>query len=115
MLRSDRDRVLSQGPQAVFEHYRRQLPTLATLLEGSKILKAYYPNHNPYGVRKNFRRFARQVTGDGWLLIGDAAFFLDPLRSLNPSRWQDCIKTCLPKTLTRITMIYSLLALSIFS
>ena len=81
VLRSDRERVWSQGPQAVFEHYRRQLPTLATLLEGSNILKAYYPNHNPYGVRKNFRRFARQVTGDGWLLIGDAAFFVDPLRS----------------------------------
>ena len=81
VLRSDRDRVLSQGPQAVFEHYRRQLPTLATLLEGSKILQAHYPNHNPYGVRKNFRRFAQQVTGDGWLLIGDAAFFVDPLRS----------------------------------
>ena len=81
VLRSDRDRVLSQGPQAAFEHYKRQLPTLATLLDGAEILEAHYPNHNPYAVRKNFRRFAQQVTGDGWLLIGDAAFFVDPLRS----------------------------------
>ena len=54
---------------------------MATLLDGAEILSAHYPHHNPYAVRKNFRRFAQQVTGDGWLLIGDAAFFVDPLRS----------------------------------
>jgi len=81
VLRSDRDRVLSQGPHAVFEHYKRKLPTLATLLDGAEILKDCYPNHTPYAMRKNFRRFAQQVTGEGWLLLGDAAFFIDPLRS----------------------------------
>ncbi len=81
VLRSDRDRVLSQGSQAAFEHYKCKLPTLTMLLDGAEILKDHYPNHNPYAVRKNFRRYARQITGDGWLLIGDAAFFVDPLRS----------------------------------
>ncbi|MCG8367285.1 MAG: NAD(P)/FAD-dependent oxidoreductase [Pseudanabaenales cyanobacterium] len=81
VLRSDRDQVLAQGPQAAFEHYKRKIPALTTLLDGAEILKDHYPNHNPYAVRKNFRRFAQQITGDGWLLIGDAAFFIDPLRS----------------------------------
>ena len=81
VLRSDRDQVLSQGSQAAFDHYKCQLPTLAKMLDGAEILEDHYPNHNPYAVRKNFRRFAQKVTGDGWLLIGDAAFFIDPLRS----------------------------------
>ncbi|NJN22158.1 MAG: NAD(P)/FAD-dependent oxidoreductase [Leptolyngbya sp. RL_3_1] len=81
VLRSDRDQVLNQGPEAAFDHYKRKIPALATLLEGAEILDDHYPNHSPYAVRKNFRRFAQQVTGDGWMLIGDAAFFIDPLRS----------------------------------
>ncbi len=81
VLRSDRDRMMSQGAQAVFDHYKRTLPTLATMLDGAEILSDHYPNHHPYAVRKNVRRSARQITGDGWLLIGDAAFFIDPLRS----------------------------------
>ncbi|MBP0018915.1 MAG: NAD(P)/FAD-dependent oxidoreductase [Cyanobacteria bacterium SBLK] len=81
VLRSDRDRVSPQGPQATFEHYQRKLPVFAKLLEGAEILENHYPNHHPYAIRKNIRRFAREVAGDGWLSIGDAAFFIDPLRS----------------------------------
>jgi len=81
VLRGDRDRILPQGSQATFDHYKRQLPILAKLLDGAEILEDHYPHHEPYAMRKNFRRFAQHVTGDGWLLIGDAAFFIDPLRS----------------------------------
>ncbi|MEM9218073.1 MAG: tryptophan 7-halogenase [Cyanobacteria bacterium P01_F01_bin.150] len=81
VLRSDRDRALSNGPQATFEHYKRKYPTFARLLEGAELLHNHYPGHSPYSVRTNIRRFAKEVTGDGWLLIGDAAFFIDPLRS----------------------------------
>jgi hypothetical protein len=31
--------------------------------------------------RANYRGHASQVAGDGWLLVGDAAFFVDPLIS----------------------------------
>lgn len=81
VLRSDRDRALPAGPAATFEHYKQTYPSIAKLLEGAEILTDYYPNHDPYAVRRNFRRHAQNVTGDGWLLIGDAAFFIDPLRS----------------------------------
>ncbi len=81
VLRNDRDRVWNQGPENIFKHYQTKIPTVAKLLDGAEILKDHYPRHTPYAMRKNVRRRAKQVTGDGWLLIGDAAFFVDPLRS----------------------------------
>ena len=81
VLRNDRDQVWNQGPENIFNHYQTKIPTIAKLLDGAEILKDHYPHHTPYAMRKNVRRHAKQVTGDGWLLIGDSAFFVDPLRS----------------------------------
>ena len=80
-LRSDRDQVLERGPQAAFDHYAQAVPMIGKILEGATPLRDHYPAHNPFSVRKRYRRHAREVAGDGWVLIGDAAFFIDPLRS----------------------------------
>ncbi len=81
-LRNDRDNVIREkGSAATFEKYLEKIPTFKQLLEGAELLNGYYPNHKPYAKRLNYRRRAKQFAGDGWLAVGDAAFFVDPLRS----------------------------------
>ncbi|MBE7380351.1 MAG: NAD(P)/FAD-dependent oxidoreductase [Leptolyngbya sp. SIO1E4] len=81
VLRDDRDHVFkNQGPKAVFDHYARKYPAIAQLLAGATLVDDCYGKHD-YLSRANVRSHARQVSGDGWLIIGDAAFFVDPLIS----------------------------------
>lgn len=81
VLRDDRDSVFrEQGPKAVFEHYSKQYPAIAQLLEGATLVDDYYGHHD-YLCRADVRSHSRQVSGDGWMIIGDAAFFVDPLIS----------------------------------
>lgn len=81
-LRSDRDDVISkEGAKATFEKYLKKVPAFGKLMEGAELLSQHYKNHKPYGVRVNFRRHSAKIAGDGWLSVGDAAFFVDPLRS----------------------------------
>ena len=81
VLRKDRDRLLKRGGKAVFEYYQQKVPIIAQILEGAEILSDYYENHSPYGIRQQIRHHSQQIAGDGWLLLGDAAFFVDPLIS----------------------------------
>ncbi|MGP1371191.1 MAG: NAD(P)/FAD-dependent oxidoreductase [Almyronema sp.] len=81
VLREDRDRVFhTQGPKAVFAHYAAKYPAIAQLLADATLASDYYGQHD-YLSRANVRTHSRQVSGDGWLIIGDAAFFVDPLIS----------------------------------
>jgi len=80
-LRSDRDRWLKEDPWEAFQHYAKKYPTIGKLLEGGQRLENYYGVGQTHMSRLNIRSYARQVAGDGWLLIGDAAFFVDPLIS----------------------------------
>ena len=81
VLREDRDKFLKQGGKAVFEYYQQKVPIIAQILEGAEILRDYYENHSSYGIRRQIRHHSQQIVGDGWLLLGDAAFFVDPLIS----------------------------------
>ncbi len=81
VLRRDRDRALKQGPQAAFDHYVNKYPAIRQVLDGAELLDKHYGNRQPLQTRANVRGHARQVTGDGWMIIGDAAFFVDPLIS----------------------------------
>lgn len=81
VLRQDRDSHLRDDPRAAFETYRHKYPAIDKVLEGAELLSGYYEPGSPFSSRSGFRRHARQVTGNGWLLIGDAAFFVDPLIS----------------------------------
>ncbi|MFP6766343.1 MAG: hypothetical protein VB858_22120, partial [Planctomycetaceae bacterium] len=81
VLRQDRDTHLRDDPRAAFETYRHRYPAIDQLLAGSELLTGYYESDTTFSSRSGFRRHARQVSGDGWLLIGDAAFFVDPLIS----------------------------------
>jgi flavin-dependent dehydrogenase len=81
VVRDDRDEAFDLGTEQTFWHYIERLPLLRTMLKGAELLNGYYKHHNPFTARRRFRRHAVEPVGDGWLLIGDAAFFVDPLIS----------------------------------
>jgi flavin-dependent dehydrogenase/AcrR family transcriptional regulator len=80
-LRSDRDPRIAEDPRGAFEHYARRYPAIRQLLAGATNLEDHYGASTSFMSRLNYRGHARQVAGDGWLLVGDAAFFVDPLIS----------------------------------
>jgi flavin-dependent dehydrogenase/AcrR family transcriptional regulator len=83
LVRSDRDDLgLATDPAAAFSAARRRWPCFDQLLEGATMVDdPTGDGRGPYGSRKNMRGHARRVAGDGWLAVGDAAFFVDPLIS----------------------------------
>ncbi|TVQ93724.1 MAG: TetR family transcriptional regulator [Deltaproteobacteria bacterium] len=75
VLRSDRDDLgFADDPAAAFAEMRRRWPALDALLDGARLV-------DTLTNRRNMRGFARRAGGDGWLAVGDAAFFVDPLIS----------------------------------
>ncbi len=81
VVRSDRDDLGVTGdPEAAFAEARKRLPVLDSLLDGARLVPDLGPQ-GPWMQRKNVRGHAREVVGDGWLAVGDAAFFVDPLIS----------------------------------
>lgn len=81
VARGDRDVYgVSKDPAEAFAKVRRAIPSLKTLLQGATLVDDLTAK-GPFGSRKNIRGHARRVTGDGWLAVGDAAFFVDPLIS----------------------------------
>ncbi|GAB4376433.1 MAG: hypothetical protein Kow00121_23540 [Elainellaceae cyanobacterium] len=83
VLRDDRDTIYKQqGPQAVFKYYSQKYPAIAQLLDGAELIAGHYTeNQHGYMTRANIRSQAQQMSGDGYLIVGDAAFFVDPLIS----------------------------------
>ena len=81
VLRQDRDAKFAVGRKVAFDHYAQQYPAIAELLEGAELVSDLYGTQQSLRARANIRGFAEQATGDGWLSIGEAAFFVDPLIS----------------------------------
>jgi flavin-dependent dehydrogenase/AcrR family transcriptional regulator len=81
VVRSDRDTFMKDDPEGAFARYADRYPTISQLLLGSRLLENYYGEGQTFMSRQAFRGHSREVAGDGWLLIGDAAFFVDPLIS----------------------------------
>ena len=81
VLRQDRDPKFAEGRKVAFDHYAQQYPAIAQLLEGAELVSDLYGTQQPLRARANIRGYAEQVVGDGWLSIGEAAFFVDPLIS----------------------------------
>ncbi|MBX2800825.1 MAG: tryptophan 7-halogenase [Myxococcales bacterium] len=79
VVRSDRDDLgLSADPAEAFAAARRRYGALDAALAGATPVDM---GAGPFDHRKHMRGHARRVTGDGWLAVGDAAFFVDPLIS----------------------------------
>ena len=81
VLRQDRDDKFAQGRKVAFDHYAQQYPAIAELLDGAELVSDLYGTQQSLRARANIRGYAEQAVGDGWLSIGEAAFFVDPLIS----------------------------------
>lgn len=62
------------SPQDIFEEELELCPALQPLLQNSK-------QSIPIQVLRDFSYRARKVAGDGWVLVGDAFGFIDPIYS----------------------------------
>jgi flavin-dependent dehydrogenase len=69
-----RERRVLGGPEALFAAAVAEAPSLGRMLEGSKFLFA--PR-----ATADFSFRVRTVRGEGWISLGDAAGFIDPLFS----------------------------------
>ncbi|WP_036480199.1 NAD(P)/FAD-dependent oxidoreductase [Myxosarcina sp. GI1] len=81
VLRDDRDNMFGKGRQATLEHYAAKYPAIQEMLEGAELVSDLYGTQQPLRTRANIRGYAKEITGNGWLSIGEAAFFVDPLIS----------------------------------
>ncbi len=81
VLRQDRDTKFAQGRQVAFDYYAQKYPAIAQTLEGAELISDLYGTQQSLRARANIRGYAEQIVGDGWLSIGEAAFFVDPLIS----------------------------------
>lgn len=81
VLRQDRDDKFARGRKSAFDHYAQQYPAIAELLDGAELVSDLYGTEQSLRARGNIRGYAEQAVGDGWLSIGEAAFFVDPLIS----------------------------------
>ncbi len=64
----------SKDPQNTFDEELARCPALSQRLEGAEQLY-------PIRAIRDFSYRARDLAGDGWVLVGDAAGFLDPVYS----------------------------------
>ncbi|VEP15962.1 Halogenase [Hyella patelloides LEGE 07179] len=81
VLRQDRDSQFAQGRKVAFDHYASKYPAIQQMLGGAELISDLYGTQQPLRARANIRGYAEQIVGDGWLSIGEAAFFVDPLIS----------------------------------
>ncbi len=61
-------------PQQVFEEELARCPSLQPRLAGARQME-------PMKARRDFSYRSRRVAGDGWVLVGDAVNFIDPMYS----------------------------------
>jgi flavin-dependent dehydrogenase len=64
----------SRDPAEIYSSEVARCPGLIPRLEGAERIE-------PFRVAKEYSYRSRQVAGDGWVLVGDALGFLDPLYS----------------------------------
>ena len=75
-LVSENDRLLKSGmsPEETFDAHCEKCPGLQRRLEGANRVQKYH-------VAKEFSYTTSQRAGDGWVLVGDAYGFIDPVYS----------------------------------
>jgi flavin-dependent dehydrogenase len=79
--RSDID-TASELPLAErFEHYVARYPMFKRVMDTHELIDGFYAGHPPYLAYTDLVQYSDRYAGDGWLLIGDAAYFVNPLYS----------------------------------
>ena len=78
--RTDIDSAAELPIEERFEHYVERYPAFKKIMETHELIPSYegLPSYVTY---KNLMQHSDRYAGDGWLLIGDAAYFVNPLYS----------------------------------
>ena len=81
-VREDKDTAKDLPIQKRFEHYVERYPVLRWILDHYELVEQpYREKRRPYAAFLGLAHDSTQVAGDGWIAIGDAAQFTNPLFS----------------------------------
>src|SRR4051794_36042787 len=79
--RADMDTALDLPPEARFDHYVERYPGLKKLLDDFELIEDLYDDLPTHAAYTNLVHSCERYAGDGWVAIGDAADFVNPLFS----------------------------------
>jgi flavin-dependent dehydrogenase len=79
--RTDIDTAAELPFEERFQHYVSRYPAFKRIMDTHELIEAPYEGHPPYVAYTDLVQHSERYAGDGWLLIGDAAYFVNPLYS----------------------------------
>ena len=81
-----------QDPEAFFDKYVKTCPFIWDRLKDAKRITGFRPVKSTSGdsTLENYHYYSTQFVGDGWMLCGDAAGFVDPIFSAGLYVAQTC-------------------------
>lgn len=79
--RTDVDTAVDLPLEERFQHYVDRYPAFKRIMETHEQIEAPYEGHPSYISYTDLVQHSERYAGDGWLLIGDAAYFVNPLYS----------------------------------
>jgi flavin-dependent dehydrogenase len=79
--RSDIDTARDLPLPDRFQHYVDRYPMFKRIMDTHELIEGFYDGHPPYLTYTDLVQYSDRYAGDGWLLIGDAAYFVNPLYS----------------------------------
>ena len=79
--RADTDTAAGLPIEERFQHYVDKYPGLKRIMDNYELVNDAYQGHRSYRGFVKMVHTAQRVSGDGWLAVGDAAYFVNPLFS----------------------------------
>lgn len=79
--RVDMDSAIDLPPAERFDHYVEKYPGLKHVMSEFELIEDLYEDLPTHAAFTNLVHSAEQYAGDGWIAIGDAADFVNPLFS----------------------------------
>jgi len=79
--RADVDTAADLPIDERFQHYVDKYPGLKRIMDNYELVEDSYKGHRRYRGFTKMVHAAKQASGDGWLAVGDAGFFVNPLFS----------------------------------
>jgi len=79
--REDLDDSAGRDRVARFRHFVDRYPPYKWIMDHFELIDEAYPGHQPIISMNKLVHDSAHYAGDGWLAIGDAAFFVNPLLS----------------------------------
>jgi flavin-dependent dehydrogenase/CRP-like cAMP-binding protein len=79
--RTDTDTAVDLPLDQRFQHYVDRYPAFKRIMDCHELIEDPYAGHPTYISFTEITQHSDRYAGDGWLLIGDAAYFVNPLYS----------------------------------